>query len=734
MAIHVLGDQQRFHLTDGHSFSRVLAVIPDGGRKTVEEIYFGPALPEMAALTLPHTVQILSAAGQSPQDITIRNAAFYLCPTAGSGDYRPAALQVVEPDGTWAAELDYEGYAILPGKPKLEGLPAIYAEAVSEADTLELLLRDRKTGLEVKLYQCVMNAYHALTSWMVIENGGEETLTLSRMMSASVSLNGSWDLLHLHGAWAKERQVETIPAMHGVRSIGSVRGASSHQHNPFAALMEKGADEHQGRVLGVNLVYSGSFLMELDENEHDFSRLVAGIAPCRWTLEPDDSFTTPEAVMVWSEDGLNGMSQTFHKLYRERLCRGVWRDKLRPVLCNNWEGTYFDFNEERILTIARKAAELGVELFVLDDGWFGRRNDDTTSLGDWQVNRAKLPNGISGLSDRIHEMGMLFGLWVEPEMVNPVSKLYEAHPDWCLRAPGRNRTPQRHQLILDLTRTDVQDWMIETITGVLREGKVDYVKWDMNRNFAEIGSALLQAHQQSEVPHRYMMGLYRVLEAITSALPDVLFEACASGGGRFDPGILHYMPQVWTSDDTDAVERLKIQYGTSMAYPISSMGAHVSAVPNHQVGRVTSMRFRGDVALGGNMGYELDLSRESEEDQQEIRRQIEQVKQVRHITQRGRFTRLQSPFEERIAAWQFALEDQSEILVCLFQRYAAAMPPQTFIRIRDIDEGALYRDQFGMVYSGAVLKKQGLRSLLGWMGKKQDQESLVLHLVRMGRE
>ena len=731
MAIHVCANGQRFHLTDGETFSRVLAVIPElGGRSTVEEVYFGPALPETAAEWLEDTAQKLFVSGV-PNEVTMRGAAFYLCPTAGNGDVRPSLLQVQEPDGSWSTELGYEGYAILPGKPKLEGLPATYTENVGEADTLELLLRDRKTGLEVKLYQCVMSAYHALTSWMVIENGGEDELKLERMLSAAVHLPGCWDMLHLHGAWAKERQVEIIPNMHGTRSIGSVRGASSHQHNPFIALMEKGADEHQGRVLGVNLVYSGSFLKEVDQNEHDFTRLVAGIAPSSWTLAPDDSFTTPETVMVWSEDGLNGMSQRFHKLYRERLCRGVWRDKLRPVLCNNWEGTYFDFDEERILTIAKTAAELGVELFVLDDGWFGKRNDDTTSLGDWKVNLEKLPNGISGLSEKIHAMGLLFGLWVEPEMVSPVSELYEAHPDWCLHAPGRGRTLQRHQLILDLTRKDVQDWLIETITGVLREGNVDYVKWDMNRNFAEIGSALLPAYQQTEVPHRYMLGLYRVLEEITSALPNVLFEACAAGGGRFDPGILYYMPQVWTSDDTDAVERLKIQYGTSMVYPISSMGAHVSAVPNHQVGRVTGMRFRGNVALGGNMGYELDLSRESEADKGEIRRQIAVVKQVRHITQRGRFTRLQSPFENRIAAWQFAAEDQSEILVCLFQRYATAMPPQIYIRVEDIDEGALYRDQFGRTLSGAALKKQGVRSPFGWIGEKHDQESLVLHLTRI---
>lgn len=731
MSISISENRKRFHLTDGATFSRVLAVIPDeDARLNVEELYFGPALPENAADVLEDTRQKMFS-NAVPNDVTMRGAAFYLCPTAGNGDVRPAALQVQEPDGTWSTELSYEGYALLPGKPKLEGLPAAYAEQVDEAETLELLFRDRKTGLEVKLYQCVMNAYHALTSWMVVENGGDEKLVLQRCMSATVHLSGNWDMLHLHGAWAKERQVERIPNMHGTRAIGSVRGASSHQHNPFVAMMEPGADEHQGRVLGVNLVYSGSFLMEADQNEHDLTRLVAGIAPCAWTLEPDGSFTTPETVMVWSEQGLNGMSQIFHKLYRERLCRGVWRDRLRPVLCNNWEGTYFDFDEERILAIARTAAELGVELFVLDDGWFGQRNDDTTSLGDWQVNRDKLPNGIAGLSEKLHQMGLMFGLWVEPEMISPVSKLYEEHPDWCLHAPARSRTLQRHQLILDLTRRDVQDWMIDTITGVLREGSVDYVKWDMNRNFAQIGSALLQPAQQSETPHRYMLGLYRVMEAVTSALPDVLFEACASGGGRFDPGILYYMPQVWTSDDTDAVERLNIQYGTSMAYPISSMGAHVSAVPNHQVGRVTSMRFRGDVALGGNMGYELDLSRQSEADKAEIRRQVEQVKQLRRITQRGRFTRLQSPFDNRIAAWQFALEDDSEILVCLFQRYTAANPPQIYVRVRDIDESALYRDQFGREYSGAVLSKQGLRSPFGWQPEKQDQESLVLHLTRI---
>jgi alpha-galactosidase len=457
-------------------------------------------------------------------------------------------------------------------------------------------------------------------------------------------------------------------------------------------------------------VYSGNFLAQVEVDQFRTARVSMGINPFdfTWLLESGESFQTPEVVMVYSDQGLNGMSQTYHELYRTRLARGSFRDRERPILINNWEATYFDFNEEKIMNIARTAAELGIELFVLDDGWFGERDDDRRSLGDWTVNRRKLPNGLDGLAKQVNELGLQFGLWIEPEMVSPNSELYRKHPDWCLHVPNRPRSEGRNQLVLDYSRQDVCDYMIETISNVLASAPITYVKWDMNRHMTEVGSAALPPERQRETAHRYMLGLYRVMEEITSRFPHILFESCSGGGGRFDPGILYYMPQTWTSDNTDAVSRLKIQYGTSLVYPISVMGAHVSAVPNHQVGRMTSLTMRGHVSMSGNFGYELDITKLTETEKQIIKEQVAFYKDVRRLVQFGTFYRLLSPFEGNEAAWMFVSEDQSEALVAYFRVLAEANAPLSYLRLKGLDPNQDYEIEGLGVYGGDELMYAGV--------------------------
>lgn len=658
----------------------------------------------------------------------------FALPTAGRGDFRPAQLCAVGRGGQRTTRLSFLRAEVTPGKPPLAGLPATYVEREDEAQTFSAHLRDEVTGLEATLCYTLFSRHDAIAVSLRVLNAGGAPVKLRACASASISLFGAYDLLHLHGAWGKERQIERVGPMHAERVIRSTRGASGHQHNPFCALMEPEATERTGGVYGISLVYSGDFQIAVDEDAYGQTRAVCGLNPetFGWTLLPGESFQTPEAVLAYSDAGLNGMSQIYHALYRTRLCRGYWRDRERPILIDNWEATYFHFDHEKILRIARTAADLGVELFVLDDGWFGERDSDDRSLGDWVVNPRKLPRGLKGLAEDIEALGMRFGLWVEPEMISPNSDLCRAHPDWVLRVPERTATQARNQWILDMSRADVQDYVVEAICAVLKSAPISYVKWDMNRNFAEYGSAALPPERQDEAPHRYLLGVYRVMEAITSAFPEVLFESCSGGGGRFDPGMLYYMPQTWTSDDTDAAERLKIQYGTSVVYPASTMGAHVSAVPNHQVGRVTDMKMRGDVAMSGNFGYELDLSQQTPEDLEIIRRQIERVKRIRRVTQQGAFTRLISPFEGNLCAWQFQLEDT--VLLFAFVTLQSANPQMRRVKLADIPDGRWRDEETGAEYDASVLTGAGVRLPFIQPGGQPvgDFKSLVMELRRIG--
>lgn len=630
--------------------------------------------------------------------------------TYGSADTRLPTYGATYSDGTKISKLLYKDYEIVNGKPALDRLPATYCEGDDEAETLIIHLFDELKNVDVYLSYTVFEELDAITRSVKIVNRGER-FVLNTALSATVDFYAmpDSDIIHLDGTWARERHITRRRIVHGNQNVDSRVGASSAYHNPFIAICDKDTTENHGNAYGFSLVYSGNFTAGVELDAYNCGRAYIGINPFNFefVLENGESFQTPEAVLVYSPDGLGGMSRIYHKLYRTRLCRGKYRDADRFVLINNWEATYFNFNEEKIVEIAKKAAEIGVDTMVLDDGWFGKRITDNAGLGDWYENPDRLPNGLKSLADKVNALGMRFGLWFEPEMVNPDSDLYRAHPDWILHTKGRNSSPTRNQFTLDLSRNDVCEYIIESISAVLSKANIEYVKWDMNRYMTEVGSVLLPPDRQGEVMHRYMLGLYYVLETITSRFPNVLFESCASGGSRFDPGMLYYMPQTWTSDDSDAVERLMIQYGTSMVYPYSAMGAHVSACPNHQVGRTTTFNMRCNVAMAGQFGFELDLNKCSEKELQTARDAIEQYRKLQGVFHRGDCYRLKSPFETDLSAVEFVSEDKNTVVLCIDSKRATANAANEYIRLEALDENALYSLD-GELYGGDLLMNRGI--------------------------
>jgi alpha-galactosidase len=633
-------------------------------------------------------------------------------PSYGATDLRSPAIELQFEDGTTTTDLRYEDYKIYKGKSSLKGLPSTYVENDNEATTLEIYLKDSLKNVKVILKYSVFKEFDAITKSVKIVNESEEEVNILRALSANVDFKeDDFDFIHLSGAWARERHIVRTELRSGIQSIESRRGASSHAQNPFMALARKGSHEEHGDIYGFSLVYSGNFLAAVEVDMYNKSRAQIGINPFdfKWLLEKGEEFEAPEAVLVYSPNGLRGMSHIYNDLYGKRLCRGKYRDKVRPILINNWEATYFDFNETNIKEIAKEASNLGIELFVLDDGWFGKRDDDKSSLGDWFVNEEKIRGGLGKLSKEINDMGLQFGLWFEPEMVSPESELYRKHPDWCIHVQGRNRSTARDQLILDLSRDEVCDYIIKAVSEVLESASISYVKWDMNRNMTEIGSLGLPAKRQRETAHRYMLGLYRVLEEITSRFPDVLFESCSGGGGRFDPGMLYYMPQTWTSDDTDAIERLKIQFGTSLVYPSVSMGCHVSAVPNHQVHRITPIQTRGVVAMAGNFGYELDITKLTVEEKEVIKNQVKLYKEIRETVQFGDVFRLLSPFESNEVAWMNISKDKCEIVVNYVKQYAEPNKWNKPLKLAGLEEESKYEVVGeGIILGGDELMNIGL--------------------------
>lgn len=612
----------------------------------------------------------------------------------GTTDFRHPAVEICQANGSTISDFRYKDYEIMEGKPKLTGLPATYTESGKEALTLIIHLEDPLTHVKLELSYTIFARGGIIARSARITNSGDSDIQLTRAMSLCLDLpDCDYEWIQFSGAWSRERHMKVRRLEQGITAIDSIRGNSSHNHNPFIVLQRPGTKEEQGEAIGLSLIYSGNFLAQAQVDAHDVTRVLLGIHPSHfsWKLEPGQSFQTPEAVMVYSCQGLGAMSRTFHNLYRNRLARGYWRDRERPILNNNWEATYFDFTEEKLVSIAAKAKECGVELFVLDDGWFGERNDDHAGLGDWVPNLTRLPGGITGLAQKIEDMGMKFGLWFEPEMVNKDSDLYRSHPDWIIRTPGRHTSHGRSQYVLDFSRNEVVDRIYQMMAKLLTEAKISYIKWDMNRSITECYSAALPPDRQGEVFHRYILGVYDLYERLTAAFPHVLFESCASGGGRFDPGMLYYAPQGWASDDSDAVERLKIQYGTSFCYPISSIGSHVSVVPNHQVYRNTPLHTRANVAYFGTFGYELDLNKLTEKEQETVKSQIAFMKKYRRLIQFGDFYRLSSPFEKNVTAWMCISRDKRQAIIGWYRVLNGVNQPYSRIYLQGLLPDTPYR-------------------------------------------
>lgn len=642
MAIEYFEEDQVFKL-DTPNTSYMIGII--GEERFVTHIYYGRKMNSHRLVYLMGLGEPAYAADEMAADrLNFLGGFPKEYPTGGIGDYRESAVGIRTKSGHTALKLSYIEHRIYSGKPELNGLPATFGEK-DECVTLELVCEDSFLKLQVILLYTVFENVDAMTRSVQIVNMGEEEIFLTKVLSASLDMdNRDFDLITLHGDWARECRINRYPLRMGTHRVHSICGKTGHQSQPFMALASHGAEEDQGEVYGMNFVYSGNFLAQTALEPSGGLRFIMGIHPedFLWKLNPGEEFQAPEAVLVYSRQGIGGMTRTFHDLYRKHLIRGEYRDKKRPILLNNWEATYFNFNTEKLLSIAKEAAADGIEMLVVDDGWFGVRNDDTSSLGDWFVNEEKLPGGLSHLVSEVHALGMKFGIWMEPEMVSLDSELYRAHPDWAIAVPGRKPSLRRSQYVLDLSRQEVVDAVYDMISRVLHSAHIEYVKWDMNRTLADIGSYGLPPDRQGELLHRYVLGVYQLQDRLLKEFPYLLLENCSSGGGRFDPGMLYYGPQVWTSDNTDALERLMIQEGTALLYPLSCMGAHVSDCPNHITGRVTPFKTRGQIALAGTFGYELDVTKLSREDRIQIPEQIAMYHKYHDLVRQGDYYRIAS--------------------------------------------------------------------------------------------
>lgn len=684
-----------FHLRSRGS-SYLMRILPSGH---LGHVYYGRPLEKIGSpedMELKNRIETGSQIVYDPADksFTLNLAALEFS-TFGKGDFRDPMLHVRLSDGSRVTDFRYESHEILSAKPHFGEMPESFDAEEGGSETLRVTLRDEVADLRADLYYCLFPDIDILTRRMVIRNGASPVV-LEKAMSFNLDFpEPGFELLTLDGAWIRERHLHSRPLAPGIVKIDSKRGVSSADHNPFIALKRPHTDEEAGECYGFSLIYSGNFEASAEVNPHSLLRILMGINSFdfRWNLAPEATFVTPEAVLTYSSEGLSKMSQNLHELVKNHLISPEWRDKDRPILVNNWEATDFHFSEAKLLRLARTAKKLGIELFVLDDGWFGKRDDDTTSLGDWTVNRKKLPSGIGGLAEKIRRIGLDFGIWVEPEMVSEDSDLFRAHPDWAIRLPGRKPALGRNQLVLDMGREDVREYLYTCLCDLFDNAGVTYCKWDMNRSLSDLWSNALDSDRQGEFSHRYVLGLYSLLGKLKDRYPRILFESCASGGTRFDLGMLYYMPQTWTSDDTDGIERLFIQYGTSMAYPPSTMGAHVSAVPNMQVLRNTPLETRFNTAIFGLLGYEMDLTRCTPFEKKVIARQIAFYKENRHLLQFGRFSRLRSPFGGNDCAWMVSSEDGSRALVGIYQLLARPNGPCEKIPVRGLDPKGTYRIQ-----------------------------------------
>lgn len=672
-------------------------------------LYYGKKIPDDNLLDLPFRGYFATI---SPKNVHVDDYKFsldvqpmeYSC--NGSGDYRLAALSIKDSMGRTTTDIRYLDHKIYDGKPKLKGLPATYCNDDSEAQTLELITIDKFTGAKVTLYYTAFANYSVVTESVKVENTGKETFEIEKVASCCVNFPSmDYNMINLSGVWSRERRVITRHLAHGIQSVASKRGSSSHNHNPFVALVDDKGGEDFGDAFGFNLVYSGNFSADIETDYLDCTRLVMGINPIdfTWVVEPGDEFQSPEVVMVYSDSGMGKMSRTFHDLYNNNLIRGEWKNKKRPLLINSWEGSGFDFDQETLVRYAKEAKKLRIELLVMDDGWFGHRDSDNSSLGDWFVNESKLKGGLTKLIERVNAEGIQFGIWYEPEMISEDSELYKAHPDWCVHVEGREQSPARQQYVIDMTRQDVRDCIFNQMYDVLSKNNIAYLKWDYNRAITEPASVMLDARHSKEFFHRFILGTYELMDRITSAFPHILFESCAGGGGRFDAGMLYYMPQAWASDNTDPIERLTIQFGTTMCYPASSMGAHVSACDR------TGIETKAAVAMAGTFGYELDPKEMSEEDKEKVKEQVKNYHRYYNVIHFGDLYRIIAPTDDEFkCAWEYVAKDKSEALLTVVIKNRA---PHDFllIKMKGLDPEKMYRDETdGEIYSGALLMNAGI--------------------------
>ena len=628
-------------------------------------------------------------------------------PAYGYSDLRNPAYQVVNKHSNAVSRLVVKDVEILKGVAHVKGMPALIQNESTSAETLKVTLVDEIIDLKAELYYTVFDEYNVIARSAIIINGAaDREVELLSAYSASVDFPlDDYDIVHFAGAWGRERDIHRTSLTMGMKAeIENARGGSGSQLNPFVMVASKDADEFRGDVYGFSLIYSGNHSTVAKIDQFGFLRVQQGINPhqFRWTLQPGEAFYTPQSVMCYSEEGFGALSREYHDVYRNNLMRSKWTHKNRPILINNWEGTYFGFTEEKLLDMAKRAKEAGIELFVLDDGWFGKRDNDRTSLGDWTVYKEKLPSGIDGLAKKINDIGLKFGLWFEPEMVSRDSEIYRAHPDWAVAVPDRTPVESRHQYVFDLSKDEVCEYIIKAVSDILSTANVEYVKWDMNRQITDM--------PELGYNHKYTLGYYRIMSAITEAFPDVLFEGCSSGGARFDPGVLAYMPQIWTSDNSDAVARLKIQYATSMCYPVMSISSHVTASPNHQCGRLTSLKTRADVAHMGTFGYELDITKMTDEEFEEVKAQVALEKELQTLVRTGDLYRLVSPFDTNYCSWEIVSKDKKQVMLFACKVLAVAQSKNKLIKLRGLKPDAQYKNlATGKVYGGDMLMYKGIR-------------------------
>lgn len=707
MSIQVNASNRLFHLQTKHT-SYVFHVIEDG---SLGQLYYGPKIPFKDDYANLNTREEHDCTNTRTDEDVEFQAELLKQEYAGlgKGDYRYPAFQITYPNGSRTSEFQYRDYELKDGKARLTGLPSTFADDSNDSQTLTVKLADG--DLELQLHYTIFADEDVIVRSTTFVNHGK-TVFLNRALSAQLDLpDANYDFIQFAGSWSRERHLHRSHLRPGTQSISSLRTASSHQENPFFMLARPHTDNNQGAVFGFNFVYSGNFLDSVEVDQFDTTRVLIGINPDEfgWKLNSGDSFQTPEVIFSYTDNGFNALSQQLGAFYTQHLINPHFAHQERPILINNWEATFMDFTEDKLMPIVERAKELGIEMFVLDDGWFGHRDDDRSSLGDWFVDEKKFNHGIAGFAKRVHDLDMKFGLWFEPEMISIDSKLYQTHPEWMIKTPGRGQTPGRHQFVLDMSRQEVVDYLFGLMSHIIQDAKLDYIKWDMNRNITEMYGADLPADQQLEFSHRYILGVYDLYDRLTKAFPDVLFESCASGGGRFDLGMMYYAPQAWCSDDTDAVERIKIQDGTSYGYTPSMWGAHVSAVPNDQVGRLTSIDMRAKVAYFGAFGYELDVTELSDEEQATIKQQVAFYKQYRKLFQFGTFYRLETPdTSDNVYGWETVSPDKQTAIGMRYQILNGANPAYIRYYFKGLDPERRYTVNDGSeVFSGAELMNAG---------------------------